>query len=111
MHNQRRFPKVVLAALLAVGILVPAMASPAHAVSACVTRTVFATYTKPATKPQWVPKTVCNSGEIAVSAGGFCYSAGSMVGASTTSGTTDRQVWLWCTSTGSAYWYAMCCLP
>jgi hypothetical protein len=28
---------------------------------------------------------------------------------STTTGTADRQVWLWCTASGQAYWYAMCC--
>ena len=29
------------------------------------------------------------------------------VGASTTVNTADRQVWLWCTQPGNAYWYRM----
>ena len=81
--------------------------SPAHAVSNCVTRSVNSTYTG----TTWLSKTVCNAGEIAVSAGGFCSAAGDMKGVSTTSGTVDRLVWLWCNSTGQAYWYAVCCTP
>jgi len=71
----------------------------------CVTRSVADTIGA----GYWVQKTVCGAGEVAMSAGGFCYGAGNMVGASTTSGTIDRSTWLWCTGSGTAYWYAMCC--
>lgn len=77
------------------------------ALSNCVTRSLNATYSG----TTWLSKTVCNAGEIAVSAGGFCATAGDMKGVSTTTGTTDRLVWLWCSQGGNAYWYAMCCTP
>ena len=80
----------------------------AHAdLHACVTRTYFGAYSG----TSWLAQTVCNAGEIAVSANGFCSAAGDMKGVSTTSGTTDRLVWLWCGQAGNAYWYAMCCQP
>ena len=77
------------------------------ALNSCVTRSVNAAYSG----TTWLQKTVCNAGEIAVSAGGFCATAGDMKGVSTTTGTTDRLVWLWCSQGGNAYWYAMCCQP
>lgn len=93
----------------AVTIAAPlAMSSNADAaLNSCVTRSLNATYTG----TTWQSKTVCNAGEIAVSAGGFCATAGDMKGVSTTTGTTDRLVWLWCSQGGNAYWYAMCCKP
>jgi len=77
------------------------------ALNSCITRTVFTAYSG----ATWLSQTVCSAGEIAVSAGGFCSASGHMVGVSTTSGTSDRLVWLWCSSAGNAYWYAMCCKP
>ncbi|MFO7181163.1 MAG: hypothetical protein DIU78_020855 [Pseudomonadota bacterium] len=96
-------------AILAAVVAAAPFAAPseAHAVSNCVTRSVSSTYTG----TTWLQKTVCNAGEIAVSAGGFCSAAGDMKGVSTTSGTTDRLVWLWCNQPGQAYWYAVCCQP
>jgi hypothetical protein len=80
----------------------------AHAdIHACVTRIVNTTYTG----TTWMAQTVCSAGEIAVSANGFCSAAGDLKGVSTTSGTADRLVWLWCNQTGNAYWYAVCCQP
>ena len=70
----------------------------------CVTRTVNANYAG----ATWMAQQVCQSNEVAVSANGFCSQAGRMVGASTTSGTADRSVWLWCSQSGPAVWYAMC---
>jgi hypothetical protein len=52
---------------------------------------------------------VCQGNEVAVSGNGFCSQAGQMVGASTTSGRVDRNVWLWCSQSGRAIWYGMCC--
>jgi hypothetical protein len=99
----------VLALALATTALAPTgtinPGSPTTATMTCVTRSVSASITG----GNWRPQTVCNAGEVAMSAGGFCYSAGNMVGSSTTSGTIDRTTWLWCTGSGSAYWYAMCC--
>lgn len=74
---------------------------------ACVTRSVSGTYTG----TTWLSQTVCAAGEIAVSANGFCSAAGDMKGVSTTSGSADRLVWLWCNQPGAAYWYAVCCQP
>ncbi len=74
---------------------------------ACVTRTYSGTYTG----TTWQSQTVCSAGEFALSAGGFCSTAGDRKGASTTTGTTDRLVWLWCNQTGPAIWYAVCCQP
>jgi hypothetical protein len=71
----------------------------------CVTRTV-------STSIQggwWRSQTVCNSDELAISAGGYCSTAGDMVGASTTAGSLSRSAWLWCTQNGNAIWYATCC--
>lgn len=85
-----------------------AMSSNADAaLNSCVTRSLLSNYTG----ATWLSKTVCSAGEIAVSAGGFCSAAGNMKGVSTTTGTTDQLVWLWCSSAGQAYWYAMCCKP
>jgi hypothetical protein len=76
--------------------------------AACITRTIGGTYKG----TSWVAEKVCAQGEYAVSAGGFCKGNGvSMKGVSTTAGTTDRQVWLWCSQDGPAVWYAMCCTP
>ncbi len=71
----------------------------------CTTRTVndkFAGKT-------FVGKDVCQANEFALSAGGFCTTAGQMVGASTTNGAQDRKVWLQCTQPGDAVWYGVCC--
>ena len=96
---------VLSAALAAAPLLAPIQA---HAnPHACVTRSLFATYSG----STWLAQTVCAANEVAVSAGGFCSAAGDMRGVSTTSGTSDRLVWLWCNQSGGAYWYAMCCQP
>lgn len=96
---------VLSAALAAAPLLAPVQA---HAnPHACVTRSLFATYSG----STWLAQTVCAANEVAVSAGGFCSAAGDMRGVSTTSGTSDRLVWLWCNQSGGAYWYAMCCQP
>ena len=99
----------VLAAGLAITSLAPTYGlneDPNYTVTIpCVTRSVNAGITG----GSWQMKTVCQAGEVAMSAGGFCSAAGSMVGASTTNGTQDRNAWLWCTASGTAYWYAMCC--
>ncbi len=71
----------------------------------CVTRSVQSNYSG----SNWMSQTVCQQNEVAISAGGFCSQAGNMKGASTTTGTADRLVWLWCSQNGAAYWYAMCC--
>jgi hypothetical protein len=63
----------------------------------------------PITGGFWRQKTICNVGEVAMSAGGYCSGAGQMVGVSTTAGVLDRTSWLWCTGNGNAYWYAVCC--
>lgn len=97
--------KLFIAAVVAAAPLT--MASSAHALGGCVTRSLSSTYTG----STWLSKTICNAGEVAVSAGGFCNGAGNMKGVSTTTGTADRLVWLWCSQTGTAYWYAMCCTP
>lgn len=106
----------MMVAALAAGLFtITAGAAPAHAatsgvLSKCVTRTVSATYSYGG----WQPQNVCAANEVAVSAGGFCspgYSdtGARMIGVSTTNGTVDRQVWLWCSQTTAAIWYAMCC--
>jgi hypothetical protein len=108
MKKLSMFRKVFLAGSLAVAAVVVMTPSAAHAnLHSCVTRTVSATFSG----TSFVPQTVCAVGEIAVSAGGFCTAAGDMKGASTTSGTTDRLVWLQCNQSGSAIWYGMCCVP
>lgn len=103
----RTIRSVLLATALAgvAPFLTPSTAE--AALSNCVTRRVFAAYSG----TTWMSQTVCNSGEIAVSAGGFCTSAGHMIGVSTTVSTADRLVWLHCSNNGNAYWYAMCCTP
>jgi hypothetical protein len=98
---------VMLVGVFAVGATVVAPRAAHASLHACVTRSVNATYSG----TTWMSQTVCNSGEIAASAGGFCATAGDMKGASTTSGGTDRLVWLWCNQSGNAYWYAVCCQP
>jgi hypothetical protein len=80
-------------------------------IGGCVTRTVSGNYQTGST---WMPQTVCQANEIAISAGGFCSTGGTptgarMIGVSTTSGSTDGQVWLWCSQTTQAIWYGMCC--
>ena len=103
--------KLFLRNILLAGVFAaaPFLAPPeAHAdLHACVTRSLSATYSG----TTWMAQTVCAAGEIAVSGNGFCSAAGDMKGVSTTSGTTDRLVWLWCGQTGQAYWYAVCCQP
>jgi hypothetical protein len=81
----------------------PAVAS----LAACTTRNVLGSYSG----GTWMARQVCQGGEVAVSAGGFCSGAGRMVGASTTNGGTDGSAWLWCSQAGQAYWYGMCCQP
>lgn len=107
--------KAALASTIAIGLLgaaaQPAHAAPSGVISKCVTRTFSGTYQNGA---NWMAQTVCQPNEIAISAGGFCSPGASptgahMIGASTTSGTTDRQVWLWCSQTTQAIWYGMCC--
>lgn len=71
----------------------------------CITRRVNATITGGG----WQAATVCNADEYAMSVGGLCPSGGSMVGAVTSHNVIDRQAWLHCTTSGSAWWYAMCC--
>jgi hypothetical protein len=71
----------------------------------CTTRTVNASIVG----GNWRSQAVCNSDEIALAAGGYCSTAGNMVGASTTSGALGRWGWLWCTGNGNAVWYATCC--
>lgn len=104
---KRRVRNALLAVLFAAatGVVMPSAAD--AALRSCVTRTVSANYSG----TTWMSQNVCNVGEIAASAGGFCSAAGDMKGVSTTSGTADRQVWLWCNQPGAAIWYAMCCLP
>ena len=96
--------------LLATAFAAAPMLAPTQAHAnphACVTRSLYATYSG----TSWMAQTVCAANEVAISAGGFCAASGDMRGVSTTSGTTDRLVWLWCNQTGGAYWYAMCCQP
>lgn len=114
-----KFPKKSqLAVMSAVGLLAVGLAAttlaPTYGLNEdpglsvtipCVTRSVNAGITG----GNWRSQTVCQAGEFAMSAGGFCSAAGNMVGVSTTANTTDRNVWLWCTGSGTAYWYAMCC--
>jgi hypothetical protein len=71
----------------------------------CVTRVVNASIVS----GNWRSQAVCNSDEVAISAGGYCSTAGNMVGASTTNGGLGRYAWLWCTQNGNAAWYATCC--
>ena len=71
----------------------------------CVTRVVNASIVG----GNWRSQTVCNSDEVAIAAGGYCSTAGNMVGASTTSGSLNRSGWLWCSQNGNAIWYATCC--
>ena len=92
-------------ATVAVTAAAPAARADTGTISSCVTRSLSDTYSG----TTWLSRNVCNVGEVAVSAMGFCSNAGTMKGVSTTSGTADRQVWLWCSATGQAYWYAMCC--
>jgi hypothetical protein len=67
----------------------------------CVTRRVSAAYT-----PGSPLKPVCASGELTLSAGGFCPPAGRMMGV-----VDDGQAGLMCTLAGEGYWYGMCCKP
>jgi hypothetical protein len=86
------------------------LASPLTAradVNSCTTRTVSATYSG----TTWMSQNVCQTGEFALAAGGFCSAAGDRKGVSTTAGVVDRQVWLWCNQSGNAIWYAVCCKP
>lgn len=94
-----------IAAVAVVAVAAPAAHADTGTISSCVTRSLSDTYTG----TTWLSRNVCNVGEVAVSAMGFCSNAGNMKGVSTTTGTADRQVWLWCSATGQAYWYAMCC--
>lgn len=119
MNSQTNIKKTGLKSLLVVGSLLgalalsgaaPAQAATSGVLSKCSTRTVSATYSYSG----WKPQNVCAENEVAVSAGGFCSNGGSdsgarMIGVSTTNGTVDRQVWLWCSQTTPAIWYAMCC--
>jgi hypothetical protein len=96
-----------MAASLAFAAIAAAPSMARAEVHACVTRSVSATFTG----TSFMQQTVCNAGEFALSAGGFCSAAGDRKGVSTTAGTTDRLVWLQCNQTGSALWYAVCCQP
>ena len=74
--------------------------------AACVTRKLEGRYSRTG----WMDEKVCAEGEYPVSAGGGCTGNGmSMKGVSTTAGTNDQRIWLWCTQDGPALWYAMCC--
>ena len=96
---------LAVVATVAVSAVAPAAKADTGTISSCVTRSLSDTYTG----TTWSSRTVCNAGEVAISAGGFCSNAGEMKGVSTTTGTADRLVWLWCSASGQAYWYAMCC--
>lgn len=102
--------QVARSVAITIAILVGMTAAPSVSradVNSCVTRTVSANYSG----TTWMSQTVCNVGEFALSAGGFCSAAGDRKGVSTTAGTADRQVWLWCNQSGAAIWYALCCQP
>ena len=94
-----------LAAFVMCSAWIAAAQAQTATLGSCVTRTVNANYAG----ATWMAQQVCQGNEVAVSANGFCSRAGRMVGASTTSGTADRSVWLWCSQSGPAVWYAMCC--
>jgi hypothetical protein len=99
-------PRMGLVALVGATIVSVLTPLSAHA-QTCTTRTVDATFSG----TTWMAQTVCHDGEFVFALGGFCKEAGEMKGVSTTNNTVDRQVWLWCTQSGRAVWYAMCCPP
>jgi hypothetical protein len=113
-HNTVRI-RFIMAAAAAFGLSMAVAAQPAYAATSgvlgkCVTRTLASAYTYNG----WEPRDVCPANEVAISAGGFCSNGASdtgarLIGVSTTSGTVDRRVWLWCSQPTAAIWYAMCC--
>jgi hypothetical protein len=107
MNHSSAIRHIALAGLLSAAATIFHSSPAEAALNSCVTRTISGTYSG----TTWMQQTVCAVGEIAVSAGGFCSAAGDMKGVSTTSGTSDRLVWLWCNQSGAAIWYAMCCKP
>ncbi|MFO0727867.1 MAG: hypothetical protein U1E65_29075 [Myxococcota bacterium] len=100
--------KLLSYSMIAASFLLSAQAfadPPQTVITQCTTRTVNTNFTG----NNWMAQPVCAANEIAIAGGGFCSQAGQMIGASTTNGKADRDIWLWCTKAGPAVWYGTCC--